>query len=303
MCELCPRRCKTDRSSGQPGFCGADDFSIKISRAALHFWEEPCISGTRGSGTIFFSYCTLRCVYCQNLPISRGLSGASIDVFRLADIMLELEAQGAHNINLVTPTHYVLQILSAIEIARRHGLSLPMVYNTSGYERPSVIERLRGYIDIFLTDYKYANNADALRYSGVSDYIEYADASLRKMFEIAPLSFSPEGILRSGVILRHLLLPGKLTEAKNILKRIFTRYQNNIYYSLMSQYTPAPAVPDELKRKVRDLEYRRLIAYADRIGIETAYIQEGTSASESFIPPFDLTGVLPESETPSSRIK
>lgn len=295
MCDLCPRRCRVDRASGQTGFCGADYLSVKIARAALHFWEEPCISGTRGSGTVFFSYCTLRCVYCQNLPISTGAAGASVGIDRLADIFLELEAQGAHNINLVTPTHYVLQITAAIELARRRGLSLPIVYNTGGYELPSVIGRLHGYVDIFLTDYKYSNHIDALRYSGVSDYTEYASASLRKMVELAPLSFSPDGLLRSGVIVRHLLLPGKLTAAKNILKHLYTQYQNRIYYSLMSQYTPVPGVLPELNRTVTEPDYRRLTAYADRLGIKNAYIQEGAAASESFIPPFDLTGVLPQS--------
>lgn len=295
MCELCPRRCGVDRSSGAVGFCGAGGSAVRISRAALHAWEEPCISGTRGSGTIFFSYCTLRCVYCQNLPVSRGIAGTEVEISRLAEIMLELEAQGAHNINLVTPTHYAVQILEAIEIARRRGLSLPIVYNTGGYELSSAIERLRGAVDIFLTDYKYATNADALRYSGAADYIENADAALAKMVELAPLSFSSDGLLRSGVIVRHLLLPRKLTAAKNVLKRIFTRYQNNIYYSLMSQYTPVPGVPEELNRTVTKREYACLTAYADRLGIETAYLQESTAASERFIPSFDLTGVLPRS--------
>lgn len=297
MCDLCPRRCRVDRSSGERGFCGADDLSIKISRAALHSWEEPCLSGTRGSGTIFFSYCALRCVYCQNMPISRGDAGASVDIHRLADIMLELEAQGAHNINFVTPTHYAAHILPAIELARRHGLSLPTVYNTSGYELPSVIRMLNGYIDIFLTDYKYANNEDAFCYSGIADYVEYARASLREMAAIAPLRFDSEHMMQSGVILRHLLLPGKLPQAKNILKHVYSQYGNTIYYSLMSQYTPpsvTSALPDELNRSVTSREYRFLINYASRIGIKNAYVQEGTSASESFIPAFDLTGVQPQ---------
>lgn len=287
--------CGAERSLGQTGFCGAND-KIKISRAALHFWEEPCISGTgdngRGSGTIFFSYCTLKCAYCQNAPISRGAAGAEIDISRLADIMLELEAKGAYNINLVTPTHYVHPIKCAIDMARTKGLSIPIVYNTSGYERPEIIESLRGYIDIFLTDYKYSNDADALKYSGVSDYVACADASLGKMVEIAPLSFYQGGMMRSGVILRHLLLPGKLTEAKNIFKRVFGKYGNNIYYSLMSQYTPVSGVPPELARAVTDREYGKLVDYAQRLGVENAFVQEGSSASESFIPPFDLTGVL-----------
>ena len=300
MCDLCPRHCKVDRSSGERGFCGADDLSVRISRAALHFWEEPCISGTHGSGTIFFSYCPLRCVYCQNSPISRGSAGASVSVVRLADIMLELEAQNAHNINLVTPTHYQNQIIQAIKIARGRGLSLPIVYNTSGYELPSAIERLKGYVDIFLTDYKYADDTDAFRYSGISDYTSYADASLRKMTELVSLSFDEEQqILRSGIVLRHLLLPGKLPAAKQILKKVFSQYGNTIYYSLMSQYTPpsdTDGLPVELRSPVTPRAYQSLVEYALRLGIETAYVQEGTAASESFIPAFDLTGVLPAAE-------
>ena len=189
MCDLCPRQCKVNRAIGEVGFCGATDNSIKISRAALHFWEEPCISGTRGSGAVFFSHCSLKCVYCQNIEISRGISGAEVSIVRLAEIMLEMQAQGAHNINLVTPTHYVNHIIAALDIAKSHGLHLPIVYNTGGYEMPSVIEKLRGYVDIFLTDYKYANNTDAAKYSAANNYVEYADASLEKMVEIAPLGF------------------------------------------------------------------------------------------------------------------
>ena len=302
-CDLCPRRCKVSRLSNDRGFCGATDENIRIARAALHFWEEPCISGTRGSGTVFFSYCSLKCVYCQNMDISRGLAGGDVDVTRLAEIMIELEKQGAHNINLVTPTHYVNQIIAALDIAKSRGMSLPVVYNTSGYELPSVIEKLRGYVDIFLTDYKYANNADSMKYSAVSDYVEYADAALEKMVEIAPLSFDKNEdcdnevgslIMKSGVIVRHLLLPGKLVEAKNILKRLYNKFANSIYYSIMSQYTPmtkSDGADENLMRKVTGQEYNRLIEYATRLGIENAFVQEGAAASESFIPPFDLTGV------------
>ena len=302
-CDLCPRRCKVSRVANDRGFCGATDESIKIARAALHFWEEPCISGTRGSGTVFFSYCSLKCVYCQNMDISRGISGADIDVARLADIMMELQEQGAHNINLVTPTHYVNHIIAALDIAKSHGMKLPVVYNTGGYELPSVIERLRGYVDVFLTDYKYANNLDAMKYSAVYDYVEYADTALEKMVEIAPLRFennedcdSDVGsmIMTGGVIVRHLLLPGKLVEAKNILKRLYNKFGESIYYSLMSQYTPITKSYDadeSLMRKVTDQEYNRLIEYASRLGVENAFVQEGSAASESFIPPFDLTGV------------
>lgn len=293
MCNLCPRKCKVNRHEGERGFCGADGKTIKISRAALHFWEEPCISGTRGSGAVFFSYCSLKCIYCQNIEISRGRSGAEVDIFRLAEIMCELKDKGAHNINLVTPTHYIDQIILSIDIARKNGMNLPIIYNTSGYELPETIDSLKGYIDIFLTDYKYSNNLDAKRYSGIDDYVEFADMALLKMCDLSPIIFDQDGIMKSGVILRHLLLPGKLTEAKNILKRNFGRFGNKIYYSIMSQYTITKNnnLPEELKRKVSKWEYERLIDYAQRIGIENAYIQDGDAASESFIPPFDLTGV------------
>ena len=306
-CDLCPRHCKVSRMANDRGFCGATDESIKIARAALHFWEEPCISGTRGSGTVFFSYCSLKCVYCQNIDISRGLAGGDVGVSRLAEIMIELEKQGAHNINLVTPTHYVNQIIAALDIAKSRGMSLPVVYNTGGYELPSVIEKLRGYVDVFLTDYKYANNADSMKYSAVSDYVENADAALEKMVELAPLRFESNDdcgsnigenmIMTGGVIVRHLLLPGKLVEAKNILKRLYNKFGNKIYYSLMSQYTPMgimgkfDCADENLNRKVTGQEYKRLIEYAGRLGIENAFVQEGAAASESFIPPFDLTGV------------
>ena len=306
-CDLCPRHCKVSRMANDRGFCGATDESIKIARAALHFWEEPCISGTRGSGTVFFSYCSLKCVYCQNMDISRGLAGGDVDVVRLAEIMIELEKQGAHNINLVTPTHYVNQIVAALDIAKSRGMSLPVVYNTGGYELPSVIEKLRGYVDVFLTDYKYANNADSMKYSAASDYVENADAALEKMVELAPLRFESNDdcgsnigenmIMTGGVIVRHLLLPGKLVEAKNILKRLYNKFGNKIYYSLMSQYTPMgitgkfDCADENLNRKVTGQEYKRLIEYAGRLGIENAFVQEGAAASESFIPPFDLTGV------------
>lgn len=304
VCDLCPRRCKVNRANGEIGFCGADDKSIKISRAALHHWEEPCISGSRGSGTVFFSYCSLKCIYCQNWEISRGFSGASVDISRLSEIFLELQGQGAHNINLVTPTHYVRQIAAALDIAKSAGLNIPVVYNTGGYELPSVIDMLRDYVDIFLTDYKYANNADGARYSAAADYVDVADAALEKMVELAPLRMrrldDGSEIMSKGVIIRHLLLPGKLIEAKNILKRLFAKYGNSVYFSIMSQYTPVKSLDfcknssffdENLLRPVSDNEYSRLVKYAERLGINNAFIQDGSAASESFIPPFDLTGV------------
>ena len=246
------------------------------------------------------------CVFCQNEDISHQYKGMDVSPERLVEIFYELKEQGAHNINLVTPTHYVNHIIAALDIAKNRGLKIPIVYNTGGYEMPSVIERLRGYVDIFLTDYKYANNKDAFKYSAVNDYVEYADAALEKMVEIAPVGFEKKqereddepAIMTSGVIVRHLLLPGKLIEAKNILKRLYSKYGNSIYYSIMSQYTPLPGVSsnigfdENLLYPVNPDEYDRLISYASRLGIENAFIQDGSAASESFIPPFDLTGVL-----------
>lgn len=305
MCSNCPRKCNVNRNLGEKGFCGADDINIKVSRAALHFWEEPCISGIRGSGTIFFSYCTLKCVYCQNEKISRGVVGKDITVERLAQIMIELQNKGAHNINLVTPTHYVYQITQAIEIAKKEGLKIPLVYNTSGYELPEVIDYLSPYIDIYLTDFKYSNNEDAFKYSKAPNYVEYAMESLRRMVKHCPVEFyyDKSDILKSGndglsmmkrgVIVRHLLLPGKLIQGKNILKKLFNEFENEIYYSLMSQYTPLNinAEYPELMGKISSKEYEKLADYALRIGIENAFLQEGEAASESFIPEFDLTGV------------
>ena len=301
MCDLCPRRCNVSRLSGDRGFCGAVDEVIRISRAALHFWEEPCISGTRGSGTVFFSYCSLKCVYCQNTEISRGLAGADVDVSRLAEIMLELQERGAHNINLVTPTHYVNHITAALDIAKSRGLTLPIVYNTGGYELPSVINKLRGYVDIFLTDYKYADNEDAKKYSGVSNYVEFADEALEKMVEIAPLKFeNVEGcrddntkqeiqIMKSGVIVRHLVLPSSRRDSMEVLDIIAkTVGVKNVRLSLMSQYTPEFALNCNipcLHRKVTSFEYNSVLDHAEKLGFE-GYFQDRSSACTNYTPEF-----------------
>lgn len=305
MCNNCPRKCNVNRDKGENGFCGANNMSIKVARAALHYWEEPCISGINGSGTIFFSNCSLKCVYCQNKKISHGVVGKNIDVKRLSNIMMELQEQGAHNINLVTPTHYAYQIIDAIENARGMGLDIPIVYNTSGYELPETIDVLKPYINIYLTDFKYSNNDDAMKYSSVSDYMEYTLEALEKMVSYCPIEFYNEyvmdekgqkksiNLMKSGVIVRHLLLPGKLVQAKSVVKKLFNKYGNDIYYSLMSQYTPLDINPKypELFGSVSSKEYEKLVDYAIRIGIENAFLQAGEAASESFIPDFDLTGV------------
>lgn len=292
-CMLCPRNCGVDRTGGRRGVCGAGEH-VKAARAALHFWEEPCISGDRGSGTVFFSYCGLQCVYCQNRAISRGQAGKEISTERLAEIFLELQHKGAHNINLVTPTHYIPQIAAAVEQAKKQGLLLPIVYNTSGYEKAESIALLRGVIDIYLTDFKYMDEGLSGRYSGAPDYAKWAKKALKEMVEQAGGAvFDGDGMMKKGVIVRHLLLPGCLSDSKNVVRYLFETYGNRIFYSLMNQYTPVSgndAYP-ELRRRVTDEEYEALIDFAVDLGVENGFMQQGGTAEESFIPPFDNEGI------------
>lgn len=292
-CRLCPRNCGVDRSKGQHGFCGAGA-SIRVGRAALHMWEEPCISGENGSGTVFFSYCTLQCVYCQNTQISQGHAGKEITIDRLAEIFLELQSQGANNINLVTPTHYLPQILTAIDIAKKNGLNLPIVYNTSGYEKVEMIQMLDGYIDIYLPDFKYYSADAAKRYSNAPDYIETAKQALETMVrQIGKPQFDDSGIMQKGVIVRHLILPGRYDESKKLLAYLHKQYGDDIYISLMNQYTPfaqAEHYP-ELNCKIPQKMYDQIIDYAVELGIENGFVQEEGTAEESFIPNFDGQGV------------
>ena len=292
-CMLCPRNCGVDRTGGRRGVCGAGEH-VKAARAALHFWEEPCISGDRGSGTVFFSYCGLQCVYCQNRAISRGKAGKEISAERLAEIFLELEHEGDHNINLVTPTHYIPQIAAAVEQAKKQGLLLPIVYNTSGYEKAESIALLRGVIDIYLTDFKYMDEGLSGRYSGAPDYAKWAKKALKEMVEQAGEAvFDGDGMMQKGVIVRHLLLPGCLSDSKNVVRYLFETYGNRIFYSLMNQYTPVSgndAYP-ELRRRVTDEEYEALIDFAVDLGVENGFMQQGGTAEESFIPPFDNEGI------------
>lgn len=292
-CTLCPRNCGVDRTGGQYGICGAGHL-VKAARAALHFWEEPCISGERGSGTVFFSYCGLKCVYCQNCAISRGKSGKEFSVGRLTEIFLELQQKGAHNINLVTPTHYIPQIMEAVKKAKAAGLTLPIVYNTSGYEKPESIARLEGIVDIYLTDFKYLSPELSFQYSGAPDYAKWAKAALHEMVsQTGEAVFDGDGMMQKGVIVRHLLLPGCLDDSKNVVRYLFETYGNRIFYSLMNQYTPMEGsnVYPELGRKVTEDEYDALVDYAAALGVENGFIQEGETAEESFIPPFDNEGI------------
>ncbi len=292
-CELCPRKCGANRLFGKKGFCGGEK-EVKIARAALHFWEEPCISGESGSGTVFFSGCTMRCVFCQNREISRGEAGKLVSTERLSKIFLELQEKGANNINLVTPMHYAPQITAALDIARKNGLSIPIVWNTGGWELPESVFAVKDYADIWLSDFKYFDNSLAEKFSDAKNYFENASASLKKMVEqTGETVFDDEGMMKKGVIVRHLVLPGHTDDSKKILRFLWENFGDKIWISIMNQYTPLCSDErfPELFRPVTDEEYEEVIDYAVSLGIENAFVQEGGAVSESFIPPFDLEGV------------
>lgn len=296
-CELCPRRCGANRAAGARGVCGADD-SLKIARAALHYWEEPPISGERGSGTIFFSACPLKCVYCQNHEISTGGFGIEVAPGRLVEIMLELQEQGAHNINLVTATHYAHLLPDAIGEARRRGLSIPIVYNTSGYEREEAVAELAGLVDVWLVDYKYADADLGRALSHVADYPETAARALSRMCAAAAARggelVDADGMMRRGVIVRHLVLPGHADDSCRVLDRIWD-VAGDVPISVMNQYTPNErmrASGGELSRAVTEDEYEFVLDHADDVGFTQMFWQEGGAVDESFTPAFDTTGVL-----------
>ena len=288
-CTLCPRLCGVDRLSGKRGACHAGALP-HVAHVMLHAWEEPCLSGTRGSGAVFFSGCSLGCVYCQNHEISRSYIGAEFDTEALADLYLSLEKQGAHNVNLVTASHHIPHVIASVARAKDGGLTVPIVYNTSGYERTESIGRLTGTVDVFLTDVRYASQGTAARYSHAPDYPEVAMRALGEMVRVAGgVRFDAEGLMTGGVIVRILLLPGHLIEAKQILKRVYTAFGDSVYISLMSQYTPTKTAADAdplLARTVTPYEYRSFVAYAQSLGVTHAFTQEGSVAKESFIPDF-----------------
>ncbi len=292
-CILCPRNCHTDRTKGKRGYCGVSD-EVIVARATLHMWEEPCISGEEGSGTVFFSGCAMGCVYCQNYSIAKGLTGKSITIERLSDIFIELQNKGANNINLVTPSHYVPQIIEALDKAKNKGLLLPVVYNTSGYEKVETIKALEGYVDIYLPDFKYFNSKIGKRYSNCPDYFSCASATVEEMVRQKPNPvFDERGMMKKGVIVRHLMLPGYLEDSKSIIKYLYKTFNNYIYISVMNQYTPLKNVSayPEINRKIAENEYDELVDYAISLGVENGFIQEGETASESFIPDFSNEGV------------
>lgn len=291
-CMLCPRKCGVDRSKAK-GFCGMPD-KLFAAKAYLHLWEEPCISGETGSGTVFFTGCNLRCVYCQNRKIAEGGEGFEITSKRLGEIFLELQDKGANNINLVTPTHYVPHIISALDKVK-DKLKIPVVYNCGGYESTDTLKKLDGYIDIYLPDFKYCDSRLAKRYSNAEDYPEVVKSALDEMVrQTGSCQFDKNGIMQKGVIVRHLVLPGFLQNSKDVIEYLYKKYENDIFMSIMNQYTPLEYVKEypEINRKVTEKEYDEIIDFAAGIGVENAFVQEGGTVSESFIPIFDGEGII-----------
>lgn len=292
-CLLCPRKCGINRSTGQTGVCGVSS-EIKVARAALHYWEEPCISGKRGSGAVFFSGCSLHCVFCQNRESSDGKAGKLISKERLSDIFMELADKGANNINLVTPGQYIPDIVWAVNDAKSRGMKLPIIYNTSGYENVTELKLLEGIVDVYLPDFKYMDSTLSAMYSRAKDYPSVAKQALSEMVRQQPdvVIDDATGLIQKGVIVRQLLLPGHVNDAKAVLKYLYDTYHDHVYISMMSQFTPI-ALKDypEINRTVTKREYERLVNYALEIGITNAFIQEGDVAKDSFIPAFDCEGV------------
>lgn len=291
-CELCPRKCKINRLEGKTGYCGAG-YNIKASKAMIHKWEEPCISGKSGSGAIFFSDCSMSCVFCQNYDISQNHNGKEISIERLSEIFLELQNMGADNINLVSPTHYVPQIIEALIQAKSKGLNLPIIYNSNGYENIETIKLLNGYIDIYLPDIKYYSDKYSIKYSKTPDYFKYASSAVIEMYKQVGSPIIKDGLIKRGVIIRHLLLPGLLSESKKILDFLADNLPHDVFISLMSQYVPmhlAYKYP-EINKRVSNKSYEWLVDYAISVGLENGYIQEYDSAQTTYTPLFDLEGI------------
>lgn len=288
LCSLCPRECGADRENGKIGFCGVGEDPI-VCRAAPHMWEEPCICGKNGSGTVFFAGCNLRCVFCQNSKISRGGAGRVHTPSSLADIYLDLQEKGVSNINLVTPSPWSEQIKRSLDIAWERGLYIPTVYNCGGYEKAETIRSLRGYIGVYMPDFKYMDASLARRYSSAPNYPEIAKRALYEMVnQRGDTVYDSDGMMVKGVIVRHLILPSHTDDSMRVLEYLHREYGNSIVISIMSQYTPMPNMSAPLDRRVSEDEYRSVVEYAKSIGIENAFIQDGGSAKESFIPDFSV---------------
>ena len=287
-CTICPHKCKVNRVNGKIGRCKSSN-KIKIALASLHNFEEPCISGYNGSGTIFFSNCNLSCKYCQNYKISQEGKGYEISIEELANIMLEQQKKGAHNINLVTPTMYAVQIIEAIKIAKNKGLNIPILYNTNGYETKETIKMLEGYIDVYLPDLKYYSNDISKKYSNVDNYFEYATKAIKEMIkQVGYPEFDEEGIIKRGVIIRHLILPNYMQNTKNILKWIKENLSEKVYVSIMAQYFPTYKAKELefLNRKVSKKEYKEIENFLYTLNLENGYIQELGEHEEEYVPEF-----------------
>ena len=289
-CRLCMRNCGINREAGEIGYCKMTS-TVKVARAALHFWEEPIISGTRGSGTIFFSGCSLGCIFCQNAEISHKNFGTDITAAQLVDAMLKLEKEGAHNINFVTPTHYLPTVREVIKEAKSNGLSIPVVYNTGSCDSVEALKTLDGLVDIYLPDMKFFLPQTSKKYANAPKYTDYAKLAIDEMVRQKQNVIVENGIMKFGVLARILLLPGHVAEAKLILKSLHENYADKIYVSLMCQYTPIPNMPYPINRKVTKAEYYELLTYAEKIGIKNGFTQDFESASEKYIPAFDNTGI------------
>ena len=290
-CRLCPRNCGINRYE-KIGVCGASN-KVRVSHYSLHEWEEPVISGINGSGTVFFSHCNLKCIFCQNKKISTGGYGKDITNKRLGEIFLELQSKGAHNINLVTPTHYVPQIVSVLKKLKGKELKVPVVYNTSSYENVSTIELLDGLVDVYLADFKYFDDELGMNYSNCKNYFDVASKAISKMYEQVGEPVFENDLMVRGVIVRLLLLPGHKEDVKKIIKYIYDTYKDGVYISIMNQYTPVTKTLEypNLNWTVTDSEYCDVINYACDLGVTRAFIQEGETASESFIPDFDCSNI------------
>ena len=288
-CTLCPKNCKVNRNNGEIGFCKAAN-KIKIAKYCLHFWEEPCISGNNGSGTIFFSNCNLKCIFCQNYDISTKNHGEEVSIEDFANICINLQNNGALNINLVTPTHFIPLIRDGLLLAKNKGLHIPIIYNTSSYENVNSLKLLEGLIDIYLPDLKYYDNKLAENFSKAKNYFSVAKEAINEMYRQVGTPKFNGNIMTKGVIVRHLLLPTHSDDSKKILLYLHNTYKDNIYISIMNQYTPIRHIEKykELNNKVDDYEYDSLVNYACDIGITKAFIQEGETCSESFIPDFSI---------------
>ena len=300
-CTLCPRNCHADRLTGKTGYCG-QTAEIRAARAALHFWEEPCISGTAGSGTVFFSGCVLRCIFCQNANIAQGKAGKEISSERLTEIFLELQEKKANNINLVTPTQFVPQIADALYRAKDQGLTIPVVYNTGSYEKVETLQMMDGLVDIYLPDLKYVSAELGKKYSGAADYFEVASAAIAEMVrqvgkpvfvEKEDLKQENTPLMKRGVIVRHLVIPGNISDSKTVIRYLCETYGDDIFISIMSQYTPLREFPEhpELNRRLKPREYDKIVDFALDLGVENGFLQEGDVAEESFIPEFNGEGI------------